>query len=1341
MWCGQIGLKRNRGVNKYRIAIIFCVLLFVSITKVEMPAYAMQEGKVSISPDGKAFTTNPGEKDLPYYEKGYTIETGMKTTLRALKNGEHFYAAQRRGQVPVKKWEVMWEKGTCWHNIYPAGNMYHGVNFGRKRCYKEYASGWLGYCADCDELIVNNFLYMNDDVAKTIKSLNMDMSYYYKCPHCENLEQAYALGVHICKGISPNRYFVRYHANSGNGYMEKSIHMVNNATTYEGREVVPQATLNLNTYTRKGYEFAGWNTKRDGSGKSFTDGAGIYNLTMEENASVILYAQWKKSRSKLEIDPGGGTYKGRKELHSVMGNYEDSYRIETEELSAPVGETVHFDTKGGEKIKDVVSGRSFQEWSCELPFEGNLKDGVYQFLGKDGTVDRIKAVYKAQPIELPKAQRSGYSFGGWYSDAECKMPVGTTGDLYMPTKETTLYAGWVDLQLVSKDNYAANQGKGAVNLTWSQKDAKGKVYEVFQKAEEKDWIKIDDRKAEITDLETSVTLEFSGREGVYTVPYTGFYVLKLYGAQGQDFEEQAGGKGGMVQATVYLKKGEKLKYLLGGKDGYGGGGTAIRYGGGGGFSKVFFENGEILMVAGGGGGASKLEKGEPGGSTRSVTTTEHGEMGEAGGGGGYLGGTAGRVQKHYHTEECNHVHIGSSEVRGGCYTAPAVCNSKDISFQVTHTVFYYGNISDEGKHQYCVRCASYECLGHLNKYGKYICNTCDAQYDEEIKRCSAVTAYDLSCERDTNYVCGWEDGEVTESKPAFGGSSYVNEKLCMDYSMESGKRTGNGILEICALQVGMLEEQSMNGVPATDLAAPAKIAETTIQKTAVGEKELRISFKRPTDNGTNYYHQVKSFDIETGEFMCESNITKNLLTSQVAGYHYVVDQSENTTVTTKNKLYATQTQMPFLVVEVEEKIRYLHIAPVDKAGNLGETTHIRIGEDELIYWPLVTEKLKISEESNVATAAEPDTYYVKADGTTPIHLTLEGLLCGVARKGYQINQGSFCFLESEEARQEAELSINVPGRETVQAGTFTYPGEQLLKKQIGNIGITDASYTVAKRFQHCRSLEIQQKFVVAEENDGRRIRVMPKVTALGEEENISSKPEKDVLNSIYLIGDAKGPVLSGVEQLERLKQVQPDELKTMELRFQAADDGSGLAHFCVEVRNQDNGMVVTFGDEALSGNIRFVMDPEEPLFQGRFHILITARDRVGNESMLQSELLGMGLRAYVERMLEPVNEKFKNGESGRLCISTWGYVEKLEISFPDTFVSQNATLNRTIVYEVPEYRKNEEILFMVPLREPEGVKTILVKAYKGGRLVETEPEMVTFQVKGSVLDELRTRLR
>jgi uncharacterized repeat protein (TIGR02543 family) len=49
------------------------------------------------------------------------------------------------------------------------------------------------------------------------------------------------------------------------------------------------ATIAVNTFTRVGYTFVGWNTAADGTGTSYANGA-IY--TMRDAADVTLYAQW-----------------------------------------------------------------------------------------------------------------------------------------------------------------------------------------------------------------------------------------------------------------------------------------------------------------------------------------------------------------------------------------------------------------------------------------------------------------------------------------------------------------------------------------------------------------------------------------------------------------------------------------------------------------------------------------------------------------------------------------------------------------------------------------------------------------------------------------------------------------------------------------------------------------------------------------------------------------------------------------------------------------------------------------------------------------------------------------
>ncbi len=1297
---------------------------------------AVYEGipNVSMSVDGNAFTTHAKDIAGEWYEKGTEIFTGVTGDLREPGEGEHLYPKICEEIVPVEKWVVSWEGARCAHKIYPSGNMVYGESFGRKNCMKSYYSGWFAYCADCKEPVISNYVYMSRETARKFTYMDLSVSYFYKCPHCDNLEQALTFPKHICKDISANRYFVRYHANKGEGHMEKSVHMVNNVTIYEGQEVTPQTTLNLNTYTRNGYEFAGWNTVQDGSGESYTDGAEIWNLSMEQNANVVLYAQWRKCESVLELDPAGGSYAGEPEIISLKGKYSEIFFLDLDKLTAPIGNTVHFDTQGGEAVPDCVGSKQFVEWSCSHPFHGKLEDNCYTYQGPDGGVDRMTAIYTDMAIILPDARREGYSFGGWYADEKCTIPIGVSGDKYIPTGEITLYAGWVDLLLTAEDNYTANQGKGAVDLTWKQPDDLDKVYLLYQRTDETDWIQIGETLESGQGFQVAKNISFSGAAGSYVVPYSGFYTLTLSGAQGDNFGEHQGGLGGQVEAVLYLERGERLRYVIGGQNGYSGGGQGKSYANGGGYSLVSSESRGTLLIAGGGGGASDCGDGGAGGSGQRVIDSEAGQDGEAGGGGGYRGGIAGKAEIHEHVADCKHVHIGTSTTYGGCYTKEAVCGSTDISKQEAWRSFYYGNVADDGSHKVCERCASDSCAGHLDIFYRYTCRACDASSYGEFKRCTAVTAFEPACGQEEGYSCGMEAGQVLSAEPAYGGSNYINRAECITYAQKAGIQCGNGQLTILSKQVGVLEKNVLPGVTATDVAPPDAIEEATIVKTALSENEIRVAFGRPEDKGTAYYHMAESYDKGTNEHLCTSNQTKNVLTSGVTGYRYVVDTNAVTEVTTAHTYLAEEEEQPFLVVEISEEDRYLHVAAVDKAGNIGPSSHILISSRDVIYWPLLTEQLQIEAGSHVYPAAGVNTYYVKADGSTPFAVLLEGLLCGTAREDYQINRG--CF-----QTPGGILSIIIPNRDSVTAGTYTYSMSKLQKMQVGTMDLQDASYTMAKRYNRCRSLEVVQRFVLAKEYHGQQFQVTPRVAAFDETEVVWSQEDADLQNSIYLIADGKGPDITGLEILENAETLDLQEGEELSVNICATDSGSGLAALYAEVRNLENGMIVRYTDDILSGQIAFEISLENEVFQGSFAIGVYAEDNVGNETVVQNHLMNVGLSAHVTRVLAPHTPVFKKGESGVLHIETVGYIEKVQVTFPVPFAEQDATLNRTFIYENPAYLQTEEIPFIVPFCVPEGKMHILVRAYKAGTELEAEPELVTIRVKGSILDELRTRLR
>ena len=89
----------------------------------------------------------------------------------------------------------------------------------------------------------------------------------------------------------PVNYTLSYNANGGSGSMSSQ-------TVTEGQST----KLKTNTFTKTGHTFTGWNTKADGTGTAYNNGASV---TLHGNTT--LYAQWQLNTYSFSFDANGGT--------------------------------------------------------------------------------------------------------------------------------------------------------------------------------------------------------------------------------------------------------------------------------------------------------------------------------------------------------------------------------------------------------------------------------------------------------------------------------------------------------------------------------------------------------------------------------------------------------------------------------------------------------------------------------------------------------------------------------------------------------------------------------------------------------------------------------------------------------------------------------------------------------------------------------------------------------------------------------------------------------------------------------------------------------------------------
>ncbi|MGN0166989.1 MAG: hypothetical protein ACI4AB_03010, partial [Acetatifactor sp.] len=512
-----------------------------------------------------------------------------------------------------------------------------------------------------------------------------------------------------------------------------------------------------------------------------------------------------------------------------------------------------------------------------------------------------------------------------------------------------------------------------------------------------------------------------------------------------------------------------------------------------------------------------------------------------------------------------------------------------------------------------------------------------------------------------------------------------------------------------------------------------------------GSSAVTVTWKKPSDNGTAYYHKAESYEAGTELPLCVSNITKNILVSGVKGYLYRVDSQSGTQVSASNARNAgSLLQTTKLTLPLTGGTQYLHLAAVDVAGNISGTTHVRL-DGAAVAWELFTETLHISsvidgrDYENICPGADNQTWYARADGSTSFLLSFHSYMEGKAREDYQINyqilDSRVAGTDGMEQRYITKIPYTVP-----LTSTAALNSAEFLQKTEGNPVLGDGMYTAAARNSNAGVVSFEKAFTLNPELHGKTITVTPVAGADFQEKIVYSEWERDSQNALRIIADSEGPVFSGLETLSSGQTIDRNS-RTVYLTVSASDDLSGVKEFYLKISNQDNFAERIYEPDE-SGMVQVDITEEDPLFTGDFTVTACAVDNVGNARKESRSVTEFALETRVERILEPHNPVFKRGESGILYITTYGYAERVEVEFPEELTALNPDFNRTFTYTAPLYAQEEQIQFMIPLYAPENENyEITVRAYKGDKQLEDYPSFSTIGVNGSVLDEIRTRLR
>lgn len=1466
--------KRKRIRNKIVLACTWCISAAVIIFCKVVPVTAADAvgdvdvfAGVTVSPDGTAWTTDYLDTTNEWLNKGYTISTGVASSLRELQTGEHYYTVPATGSINIGKWEVAWPNAQCIHEIALYDNFCGFPIKSDTVCYANYNNGWNAYCADCGELVSEMLFYAKSSTVSGITSIPASAWYVYICPHCQGLEQGRHYG-HTCKDISNNYYEITYDANAPGGmevkgFMSSTRHMYNNAVTYNGISVEElgygDTRLRSNRYSCVGYKFVGWNTKADGSGSFYADRAEVLNLTTEDGGTVRLYAQWEKNRSTLVLDANGGLYYGEA-VYNRTQEYGTTYKVNDSLITPAPGYEVTFDTNGGNLLDKIITTKSFSHWELQNGFQGSFQDNVYTFSGDDGGSSTLKAQYTNNGFILPDAVKKDASISGWYVDPDLSEDslMGKPGDEIVVDEDTKLYAKWATLTLWAYDDYESNNGYGAVDLKWEQKDGQSKYYRLFQSKDRVSWREIFTVDTITSSMTVSETFGTDKQGQAYVVQQTGYYTLTANGAKGADFSTALkGGNGGSVSAAYWLQKGDIVTFYAGNagsgtsggtnQSGSGGGDSSSQAGcGGGAATEVYLTRDgtkSLLLIAGGGAGANESFAGGAGGTSLTEPGSGEGNTSDfGGGGGGAQGGSSGStviistvsdtLDFAFRSNLTENLAAGTVQVYGmkredttptlnkvtgnGQDTWKMITSMGNLSgaFNSSYSLWYTGDdfafygsskgdasvgavpyIQAQVKNGMTMHMQNtyetkgntnlliggglyredYGAEGHTRLYftvtnadtGEIIYNNCiyDGYSNNDKTGIAAVVDIDVSsaskvtvkATAETEGTFERSDGHKTQlyfsdiifygkkianAAAATGGSSYINTGFgCKNETSSAGTNGGAGYAVIKSNDIGYKEETTLADVPARDNAAPNSIGAYSVS--IADENKLKVTFSKPTDNGTRYYHMAKSYKLGTSavQQLAASNITENVLTTGVKGYYYYVDTQQTGTVGAHNNWLTAGYQQDVLTVALTESVMYLHVAAVDGAGNIGPTKNIRLIIDLALPTDptyaerrnLFTKQLAL-EESGFIYQESPKTYYVKADGVTEHKLLAQAYIDGAATQSFQI--GSIFFRIGDDVNAYPEwLQVKIP-LANVAENSVSYANEELSIDVSSKYQDFLKPETVrAKRSSHGVNISLEQGFSVSEDRSA--FVLYPQAAAELSGQQYYSREEADKENGFIIIPDGTPPVIEGLDELAAFDILDmTEQRKYFELK--AKDTGSGLKEFVIYVSNRDNFMKEEFTSDS-QGRILVEIDKDNALFMGEIAISAVAIDRVGNANVVGEDGLTFTLETDLYKERNPEEKIFKTGDGAVLDITTMGYVEKLEVIFPEELLQLSPDLPLVYEYDYPYLRNTETIKFQIPLGIPQQEYEITVRAYKNGDMLVSKQTMVV--VEGNVLDELRTRIR
>ena len=275
-----------------------------------------------------------------------------------------------------------------------------------------------------------------------------------------------ASNVEFTANATENTYTIQF---DGNGATSGTM------SSLTGIKYTASTTLTANDFKKTGYTFIVWNTKADGSGTSYANGATVSKLTGTNNGTVTLYAQWTPNKYKVTLnnqgaDSAGTTaywyeYNTTRTVNGVTAYYYSDANCTTPLQN---GYVINIPQKANHTFKGYYTGTN-GSGTQYVNASGTCVNNLYKAVANDitlyaywtqneaaktitfnanggsGSMSSITNIYQATTTTLTANAftRSGYRFIGWNTKADGSgTGYADKATISGLTQSITLYAQW-----------------------------------------------------------------------------------------------------------------------------------------------------------------------------------------------------------------------------------------------------------------------------------------------------------------------------------------------------------------------------------------------------------------------------------------------------------------------------------------------------------------------------------------------------------------------------------------------------------------------------------------------------------------------------------------------------------------------------------------------------------------------------------------------------------------------------------------------------------------------------------------------------------------------------------